>query len=203
MLISKSYDEVKDMMMPGDTLAFGGKTRASRLIKFGTQTAVSHVGMVLEPGKIIEATTLSDRAGVHVREISKVLYEYDGEIWYIPLATDVRSELDVAGLQAWLMKQEGKPYDFVQAGLSAVDIIDNFVMEALQRESFAKLFCSELNMGALKYNGVKRVSHLNASDITPIDYCRFNLHDISYYQIKGEEKIIRGYRAIIPTRWSY
>ena len=43
-----SYQEVRNKMQPGDVIAFGGKSILDGLIKLGTRSDVSHVGVILQ-----------------------------------------------------------------------------------------------------------------------------------------------------------
>ena len=68
-------------------------------------------------------------------------------------------------------------------------------------EDFSSFFCSELVAGALEKGGI--IKKINASEVTPIDLCMFNLYRRSYFQIKGPKKIIHGYNALDPEGFGY
>ena len=66
-------------------------------------------------------------------------------------------------------------------------------------EDLSSLFCSELVAAALEACGV--IAHLNASEVTPIDLCRFAIYQSDYYQLKGEDTPIQGYNTLSPEGW--
>lgn len=67
-------------------------------------------------------------------------------------------------------------------------------------EDLENFFCSELAAAGLEAAGV--LSAINASEVTPIDLCRFNIYQDRYFQFKGEElTTIRGFNSINPLRW--
>jgi len=66
-------------------------------------------------------------------------------------------------------------------------------------EDFSRLFCSELVAAALEASGA--ISHLNASEVTPIDLCQFAIYREDYYQLKGEQELIEGYNTLSPEGW--
>lgn len=189
-----TYPAVRDFMRPFDLLAFGGKGRFSNLIKWGTHSAVSHVALILETkvayddqaqdGKvvmIIESTTLSadKKSGVQIRRLSEVLANYSGEVWWLPLANDVRARLDLKAAGDFALCQWHKPYDMVQAIFSALPF--------KQPESYAKLFCSELAAGTYKAGGIIERG-VNPAEISPIELCKIPLFASTYWQIKGKLK---------------
>lgn len=68
------------------------------------------------------------------------------------------------------------------------------------KEDFENFFCSELVTKALADGGA--LTGVNASKVTPIDLCRFNLYREEYVQFKGEEQTrIRGFNSVDPSRW--
>lgn len=67
-------------------------------------------------------------------------------------------------------------------------------------EDFRHFFCSEFVTGVLEVSGV--IPGINASVVTPIDLCRFNLYEEKYTQFKGEEATrIRGFNCVDTSRW--
>ena len=67
-MIQTTYARVAPRMLPGDVIAFSGKGRLSRVIKYFTWSRVSHVGMVSTVRKhgveVIESTSLDGKLGV-------------------------------------------------------------------------------------------------------------------------------------------
>lgn len=210
-----SYQDARKKMLPGDVIAFSGKGQFSEIIKWGTRSNVSHVGVILQskviledtpqPGflnQIIESTTLNGFSGVTVNRLSDRISAYDGEIWWLPISEAVRKRMNAPAFYEYLLQQQGKPYDLPQAVKSALDILDQTpVIGRLTHndEDFSRFFCSELVAEAFEISGA--LPKLNASEVTPIDLCMFSIYQESYYQLKGADKCIRGYNSLEPAGW--
>lgn len=220
---STSYAEIRGEMKPGDVLAFGGKGNFSDLIKFATASVVSHVGVILHTkiptdtsgryfNQVIESATIHDYAGVHISRLSDRLKVYDGEIWWLPLSESLRQDnFDQEKFYNFLFQHEGKKYDMYQALQAGADALDSvklpFGMSGLgyAEEDFSKFFCSELVAAGLEAAGT--VGKINASEVTPIDLCRWQIYSGKYYQLKAKEgaevtKISR-YNTADPDNWGF
>jgi hypothetical protein len=209
------YKDARDKMKAGDVIAFSGKGNFSDIIKWATRAAVSHVGVILQSkllvdgdpqsgmfNQIIESTSLNGFSGVSVSRLSDRLDTYDGEIWWLPLSQKISEKMDKKKFYDFLIHQERKEYDMPQAIKSALDAFDKIpvLRNATHNvEDFSRFFCSELVAAGLEAAGA--IPHINASEVTPIDLCSFNLFDDEYYQLKGNRKEIKGYNAIDPTGW--
>lgn len=214
-LKSAQYKEVRGWMKPGDIVAFGGKGNFSEIIKWATRSTVSHVGIILqskllienEPqagkfNQIIESTSLNGFSGVTISRLSDRIDTYFGEMWWLPLSNEARSRLDIRRFFDFLLHQNRKEYDTPQAINSALDALDEIPLIGKithNTEDFSKFFCSELATAGLEAGGV--ISSVNASEVTPIDLCKFNLYADDYYQIKGGEKKIGGFNTLNPEGW--
>lgn len=217
------YNDVRYDMKPGDVLAFGGKGHFSDLIKFATASAVSHVGVVLHTkiptdtkdryfNQVIESATIRGYAGVHISRLRKRIEHYDGEVWWLPLSDEVRNgNFDAEKFYSFLFEQEGKKYDMYQALQAGADWFDDAKLPFMDsgpgyaEEDFGKFFCSELVAAGLEVAGT--VKNVNASEVTPIDLCRWKIYSGKYYQIKGKEgaepiKISR-YNSAVPDGWGF
>ena len=121
----------------GDLIAFDGKGKASTLIKIFSGGNISHVALVLSELQLIESTFMDDDNGdngVSVSSIDDVIDHYKGDAWHISLKEPVA---DVVSAYEYALDFVGTPYDIVQAGMSALDIImDN-------KEDFNALYCSD------------------------------------------------------------
>lgn len=214
-----TYDEARGLMKPGDVIAFGGKGHFSEIIKFATFSDVSHVGVILQTkitddttgrffNQIIESTSLNGFNGVNISRFSDRLSTYDGELWWLPLKEEIREALfDQKKFFDFLFNQakERKPYDMPQAVKSALDAMDNlpFGMNGpgYNSEDFSKFFCSELVSAGLEIAGA--VGTVNASEVTPIDLCRWNIYHDCYYQLKGDSsKNISRFNTSSPEEWN-
>jgi hypothetical protein len=214
-----TYEEARKNMKPGDVIAFGGKSRFSELIKFATFSDVSHVGVILQTkitddetgrffNQIIESTSLNGFNGVNISRFSDRLDTYDGELWWLPINDDIRrNRFDQKAFYDFLFNQakDRKPYDMPQAIKSALDALDElpFGIEGpgYNGEDFSKFFCSELVAAGLEKAG--SVGTVNASEVTPIDLCRWKIYQGSYYLLKGnEEKKISRFNTADPANWN-
>jgi len=190
------YYEHRNDIKVGDVIAFDGKGNFSNIIKAATFSDISHVGMVINSdfelgarrNMLIESTTLSNGfAGVGITVLSKVIDEYDGEVWLYPL----KEELDLndkANMTNWLFRQKGKPYDTAQAIRAGIDLGFGKIDIVKNKEDFNKLFCSELVSEALERAGV--ISAVNASEQTPADVCDMDCFE-KRILLKGESDGVR------------
>ncbi|MDH5179541.1 MAG: hypothetical protein OEZ39_02965 [Gammaproteobacteria bacterium] len=212
------YQDVRDEMRPGDVIAFSGKGNFSDLIRFATASTVSHVGVILHTkiptdtheryfNQIIESATIRNYAGVHISRMSDRLKEYDGEIWWLPLSDEVRnSRFNAVKFYEFLFQAEGKKYDTLQALKAGTDWFDSWKIfgkggPGYNEEDFGKFFCSELVAGGLEAAG--SVGNINASEVTPIDLCRWNIYSGKYYQLKGDVTNITRYNTADPNNWGF
>ncbi len=210
------YQEARPQMKPGDVIAFGGKGHFSEIIKFATRSEVSHVGIVLQTkvqdddtdrffNQIIESTGAN---GVAVCRFSDRLTEYEGEMWWLPLRRDLWQEkFDKKEFYNFLFNQarEKKPYDLSQSIKSALDVLDKLPFglhgPGYNSEDFSKFFCSELVAAGLEIAGM--VPSINASEVTPIDLCRWNIFEEDYYLLKGAGwKQISRFNSLATSAWA-
>lgn len=218
-VVRKTYEEARSDMKPGDVIAFGGKGHLSEIIKFATCAEVSHVGVLIQTkvaddttgrffNQIIESTSLHGFNGVQISRLSDQIHIYDGEIWWLPLSEEIREKrFDQKAFYDFLFNQakERKEYDMPQAIKSALDVLDNlpFGMHGpgYNKEDFSKFFCSELVSAGLEKAGV--VGPVNASEVTPIDLCRWRIYQESYYQLQGNPKRkITRFNTADPADWN-
>lgn len=221
-LMEANYQDIRAQIKPGDIIAFSGKGNFSEIIKWATRSEVSHVGVVYEskalfpegpqPGHIVdvmESTTLHEDpetgervAGVQRNRMSLRVKYYNGTMWWLPLSRQSREKLDLKSFTDFLLHSEGKKYDMPQAIKSALDAMDGVSILNLMtynQEDFASFFCSELAAAALEAGGV--IGSINASEVTPIDLCSFNLYASDYYCIKGTRKAITDYSIRSPEKF--
>ena len=100
--------------------------------------------------------------------------------------------------------RDRKGYDVPQALKSAIDALDELPFglhgPGYNREDFSRFFCSELVAAGLEKAGT--VGSVNASEVTPIDLCRWKIYAKTYFQLKGEvDKEISRYNAMDPAAW--
>ena len=212
-LISKNYDEVRHLMKPGDVIAFGGKTHFSNIIKAFTLSPVSHIAVVLHTkivaddedryfNQLIESTSLDGFSGVQITRASTRV-KYDGEVWWMPLSDEIRSRFNEKAFFTFLLRQEGHEYDIAQTFNAAVDGLDSLPFgidgPTWNEEDYSKFFCSELVAAGLEKSGA--IGRVNASEVTPIDLCRWKIYQNDYYQLNGAPKTLSRYNTANPTDW--
>lgn len=208
-----SYDDARKLMKPGDVIAFGGKGHFSEIIKFATFSDVSHVGVILQTripeddrffNQIIESTSLNGFNGVNISRFSDRLNTYEGEIWWLPLRKKIRANsFNQKNFFDFLFNQakERKPYDMPQAIKSSLDALDGVNGPGYNREDFSKFFCSELVAAGLEKAGA--IGSVNASEVTPIDLCRWSIYEDDYYQLQGDStKKISRFNTASPKDWN-
>ena len=200
------YEEVRHLMKPGDVIAFGGKGHFSEIVKFATFSQVSHVGVILQTkivdddsdrhfNQIIESTSLDGFNGVNVSRFSDRLSTYDGELWWLPLHNLVRDTFNTKDFFNFLFNhaKNRTPYDTPQAIKSALDLLDKYSSLTRNTEDFGKMFCSELVAAGLEIAGA--IPPINASEVTPIELCRWSIYD-RCVQISGEDMEISRFNSI-------
>jgi hypothetical protein len=214
-----TYKEARNLMQPGDVIAFGERGFIPEIIKFATFSNVSHVGVILKTkipedntnryfNQIIESTPLYGFNGVTVSRFSERLDMHEGELWWLPLKKEIRERkfnqtkfFDFLFNQAKLRKK----YDIPQAVKSALDGLDKLPFDikspTYNEEDFSKFFCSELVSAGLEVSGA--IGNVNASEVTPIDLCRWNIYEDVYYQLKGDtDKKISRFNTASPSDWN-
>jgi hypothetical protein len=209
-------------MMPGDVIAFGGRGGFSGVIKWATVGAVNHVAVVLDDDRhavdssldgqaqqrapdvrIIESLSSLDKfPGVSIQSLAERIEDHDGQVWWLRLSERTRQKLDWERFHDFLRQQVGTPYDSLQALRSAPDLVEDVpVIRLLTRnvEDFSKFFCSELVAAGLEAGGA--INSINCSEVTPMDLCRFAIYQETYYQLKGDRKLIDDYNTYDPEGW--
>lgn len=196
-----TYEQVRFNMRPGDVIAFGGSSHFSGVIKRAIRAEVSHIGVILRDHELIDATA---RYGVTISQLDDRIATYPGEVWWLPLDDKRRVQgVQQQAFETFLIAQVGKKYDHAQAVGSAIDAFEQlpagFNGLGYNPENFDRFFCSELVAAGLKAGGVIP-PHVNASEVTPIDVCRWNIYAPDYTLLTGNPaKEISGYNSIEPV----
>lgn len=173
---------------PGDIIAFQGKGLISSAIRLWTWSAISHVGIMYDRHTLIESTQMEGQSGV-VSSLAKHRIEgYDGRVALLKIKQ--RSRLDTRAMRDFLLRQDGKPYDYKQVARLTTPFF-------WQRESHRRFFCSELAASAHIAGGLYVC---NSSETTPADLCRFRIYEPRYYQVKDYLDIPR-YNTVVPDGW--
>lgn len=146
----------------GDILAYGGRDLVGRIIRFGTCSRFSHVGMICKTDftmskltpVLFESTSISTLpciftgkkvSGVQGKYPVDSIADYPGRVyWYRYRGRGI----DEHRLEGFLLSQIGKEYDMGGAICSGFRLLDRFTDENLDT-----LFCSELVAKALEVMG--------------------------------------------------
>jgi len=216
------YSSVRDAMKPGDVIAFCGKGMVSGWISNVTKSNVSHVGVILQTkvldddtgrhfNQIIESTKIDDFSGVNISRFSDRVRYYDGEIWWLPMRPEIQQDQNRFNQKAFYdflfdQAEARKRFDVWSARFAAERGEDGPVSEEddwfYNDEDFSKFFCSELVAAGLEVAGTTGCP-INASEVTPIDLCRWDIYEDHYFQIKGDEtKKISRYNSQSPEGWA-
>lgn len=214
------YDDVHRQIKSGDVIAFAGNDPLSEVVRVSTQSAVSHVGMAWvydpveqqgteeaspdRPGSslkidIVESHPLcfdqdtgKPKMGVQRNCFKTLIDTYDGQIWWLPLSPEKRRQFDFQAFADFVVESEHRAYDFIQAVLAGLDILDDVGLTRA-KEDHSSFFCSELVAAAFKKAGL--IDQVNSSEVTPIDLCRFPIYDDDYYLLCGQAIPIAGYNS--------
>ncbi len=211
--------DVMDSIQPGDVIAFGGNDLRAKAVGFFTRSNVTHVAVTVQRRRaadapkydleIIESVFRPDGySGVRTVNAEKLITSWHGKVWWLPLGTKqrnkVRENLEI--YNDWMLRQVGKPFDFKQAAQAVVDTFYNTpFLECLteSEEDLGKLFCAELVASGLSLCGA--ADELNASEVTPIDLCMFNIYADYYVLIHDTDSSIReqinGFNTIHEKGW--
>ena len=146
-------------MQAGDLIFFSGKSFISRIVEIFTLSKFSHVGIVIDKNNLLEAL----QEGVVITPMSEAVKRKD-KIFYCPLSGSARYFFNQDAFNKFVKGVIGKPYDYYQAGKSALDYIRK------TKEDDNKYFCSELACDILKHSGV--IKGINESTLSPIDLYR-------------------------------
>lgn len=105
----------------GDLIAFSGVGFISEVIKRATdrpRNLVSHVGVMVTPTLLAEATTLNGENGVVLVNLEYKFESYPGEIYGCRLKKEIGKHLGQSKFIERLMAVDGQPYSKLQAVLS-------------------------------------------------------------------------------------
>lgn len=210
MMNAATYAAVRPALRQGDVIAFGGRGLFSSIIKAVTFSPVSHVGIVMQtklaiegsaqPGMIVsvlESTTLYKPKdgpavrGVSENRLSDRVDEYDGQMWWLPLAERVRAQIDWAKFFDLCWREKGRGYNMPQALLAGLPIPQFF-------SSDKNRFCSQLVAHALKEAGVADLRKVNPANVNPQELCSMRLYSDDYVQLKGKPREIPLYNRTQP-----
>ena len=231
MLQQSTYSDSRNLMRPGDVVAFEGSGPFPDLVKMVTGSKISHVGVVLQSyifsqyraagidergghitltgvngaisvNHIIETAWMGGHPQVTINRLSDRIDQEERAVWWLPLSGEVRERMDFEAFYDFLVKQKGVPYDVPQAIKSAVDVFDKWpVLRVLTRNTEDFGKWFCSELVAAGLEKAGAIKSLNCSEVTPINLCRFKLYMPDYVQLKGEPTEIKGYNMRDPEGW--
>ncbi len=120
-MLVKKYADVRDLVQPGDVIAFGGSGFLSHIVKAAGGSNVSHAGAILEASagsagpRFIESTVdfKQPKPITHVKisAFEDRCRTYEGEVWWLPLDATVRRRFDVSSFARFMQQADGEPFD--------------------------------------------------------------------------------------------
>jgi hypothetical protein len=201
-----TYEEIRPRMRAGDGIAFGGHGFVSNFIKHWTRPSfwkfwqdspLSHWATVLRmdsEGRVylIESTQLNEKNGVQVNLASTRIEQYDGIVFWLPLAQKQHDKFDHKRFNEFMQALDKKqiPYDDM---LIAHLLFDRFNLFQ-SKEDWSKFICSELGAAIGKSANILPLN-LNTSEVTPQRMAEFDIWGSIYYQLKGKDRRIDRYSS--------
>jgi len=143
------YDDERAKIRTGDIILFQGSYIGSRLIRFGTGSKYSHIGVAVKSSDgLVYCFHSSHKKGVHPEFLSNLVRDYKGKIFVRHLNRSLSDE-QVGLLKAYRRKYTGMPYEtskveFILAGIGRKFGITKSVPTAA-------LFCSEMVCKMFQY----------------------------------------------------
>ena len=189
-----TYNDVRQLLQPGDVIAFAGDNALSAAIMKLGKADVSHVGIIVAgaangaEATFIESTIRVDgSAPTFVATITPFpdrLLEYHGQVWWLPLSAAVRGTFKAQDFATYVHGVVGTPFDLVQGTwgvLKSPFDVHNFQVDVKTGDA---LFCSELVVNALQKGGIVPAA-MRASRVMPRTVCGWQLYDAAYSLLKG------------------
>lgn len=175
----KYYNEIRDELKTGDVVLFDGRGWVSCLIKIGTFSRWSHVGIVYRPHPtgtvfLYESTTLSNIAGskgaavkgVQTVDLWNRVRNYKGTIAVRQVTREKFTYQEVIALEKLRSKYRYKKYE-----RSAAELIKSAFgrFGFYQKEDDSSLFCSEVVAECLQALNVLS-NRRSSNSYTPADF---------------------------------
>ena len=96
LIYDNSYENIRNRVHPGDVIAFSGDAPISTVIKLGTSSHVSHVGMIAPGDDSAEGPLIAEATedGIRTRTLRERYEDNDVEkLWWLPLDPVFRTRL--------------------------------------------------------------------------------------------------------------
>lgn len=163
------YNEIRPTLKTGDIVLFSGKGWSSRLIKWGTNSKWSHVGIVVAipewdlvflwesnaQQKIIDLSTGKQLVGVQLVLLSEKIQNYQGTIAFRHLVEPQAGARDtfIENLVEFRKTVKEKPYEREPWSLARLAFW-RMKKSPLFKSDNSSLFCSELIADAYQATGI-------------------------------------------------
>ncbi len=183
-----SYSEIRNKLKTGDLVLFSGKGAFSDIIKYGTLSKWSHVGMVLKIPEydfitVWESTTLSNvidldtampRKGVQLVPLSDRIQKYSGDISIRHLEGGDLPSNAIRRLMDLRVELKGKRYERSKVELFKAAYDGPFGHNS---EDLSSIFCSELVAEAYQCLGLVS-ENKSSNEYTPADFSEKRMKEL-------------------------
>lgn len=199
--MAKLYSDYRHKLQTGDLVLFSGKGPFSDLIKFGTLSRWSHIGMILNIPEydfltVWESTTLSNltdldsqqpRKGVQLVPLSDRVQKYSGDIAVRRLKGGKLPNSSVKKLMKLRQSLRNKSYEKQKLELFMSAYDGPF---GGNQEDLSSVFCSELVAEAYQCLGLLSEKK-PANEFTPADFSERRMQDLKKGFYLGKEIILK------------
>lgn len=196
-----SYSNIRGDLKTGDIVLFSGKGAFSDIIKYGTLSKWSHVGMILNIPEydfltVWESTTLSNikdletdrpRKGVQLVPLSDRVQKYSGDITVRQLQGDDLPDNSLRKLMDLRRELKGKEYE-----RSKLELIKSAYDGPFgnNKEDLSSIFCSELVAEAYQRLGLL-AEDKSSNEYTPADFSQKRMKELQGDFYLSEEVILK------------
>ena len=202
-MILDKYYSVRSQIKTGDVIVFSDKSLQNRIISFVTRSPFDHVGLtywmsadnlIVDRLFLIESDGKGNnpdmngkyRYGVQTLPLSQRIYNYDGNVYWLPLKVPL-TDAEKSVILTWLFNLENKmvKYGLIQAISAGYHHIKNPLIKGLlwpfigwfhDRSALHSIFCSQMDAMALQKVGRVPMS-VDCSILTPDQLIKMDCFD--------------------------
>ena len=187
--MKKAYSTIRNELKTGDLVLFSGKGPFSDIIKYGTLSKWSHIGMILHMPEydfltVWESTTLSDvkdlesglpRKGVQLVPLSNRVQKYSGDISVRQLKGSDLPNNSLRKLMELRKELRGKEYE-----KSKIELLKSAYDGPFGHndEDLSSIFCSELVAEAYQRLGLV-TEEKSSNEYTPADFSEKRMKELT------------------------
>jgi hypothetical protein len=203
-IVSPAYDRVRSKLDTGDIVLFQGRGFVSHMIRLGTSSRWSHVGMVVKQDEwgtlmlwesqgiqtLTDVLTGTARNGVKLVVLSDRVKTFDGEVSVRRLTGFERDAAMKRKLRAFRNEVRGRPFEkSVLTQIKAA--LDDGIGLGHNEEDLSSLFCSELIAETYQRLGLLG-DELPSAEYVPADFSserEARLHLLGNARLGKEQKL--------------